>query len=207
MRKFLLAFATLPLMAQQTQPVSTPQPNCILQFPFTAVAISPVLDNRAIGCLSFVLTVDVPTTVSVLSLKVETAQDNGSANCGTCTWSTLTPSTGSNPNTLLTGWNATFGTAVTIYHDFFRLNLTALTGTGIVTAKFYGSINGGGPGGGGGGGGTGCVGTSATPCIVAGPDSPGNLPTQAPVLIAGQDASASNVTTILTGPPPPDPEP
>jgi hypothetical protein len=159
----------MPLKAQQSQPVSTPQPNCILQAPFTATTVSQVLDNRAVGCLNFILTVDVPSTVSALSLVVQTAQDNGSASCGTCTWTTLTPATGSNPNTLITGWNATFTTALTTYYDFFRINLTAMTGSGLIYAKLYGSINGGGPGGSGGGsGGGGCPGTTVTPCVVVG---------------------------------------
>jgi hypothetical protein len=177
-------------LAQQTQPVSTPQPNCILQAPFTAVAISQVLDNRTVGCLNFIVTVDVPSTVTALALRVETAQDNGSANCGTCTWTTLPPATGSNPNGLIAGWNATFTTPLTVYYDFFRINLTAMTGSGLIYAKLYGSINGGGPGGGGGGGGGGgCPGTTATPCVVVGPDAPGTVPSHNPVLVAGQDSN------------------
>ena len=39
------------------------------------------------------------------------------------------------PNTLVTGWNATFSTALTTFYPFVRLNLTAMTGTGIITAK------------------------------------------------------------------------
>jgi hypothetical protein len=183
-------------LAQQSQPVSTPQPNCILQAPFTAVAISQVLDNRTVGCLNFILTVDVPSTVTALSLQVETAQDNGSASCVTCSWTILAPATGANPNTLITGWNATFTTAVTVYHDFLRINLTAMTGTGLIYAKLYGSINGGGSGGGGGGGG-GCPGTFATPCVVVGPDAPFTQPTQNPVLVAGSDiVQGSGVETL-----------
>lgn len=173
--------------AQQTQPVSTPQPNLILQMPFTAVATSPVIDNRQIGALTYVLTVSVPTTVGAVSLQFETAQDNGSANCSTCTWTAATPATGSNPNTLLTGWNATFTTALTTYYDFVRLNLTIKTGAGIVSAKLYSSIAGGGPGGGGGGGGSGCVGTTGTPCRVAGPTPDGSAVAFPGVLIAGTD--------------------
>ena len=50
--------------------------------------------------------------------------------------------------------------------------------------------------GGGGGGGSGCVGTSATPCIVAGPDATGAPPTQSPVFVAGWDLT--NVHPLRT---------
>lgn len=207
--KFLLALLALPLLAQQTQPVSTPQPNLILQFPFTAVGVSPVIDNRQIGALTFTLTVSVPTTVSALSLVVQTAQDNGSANCSTCSWSTATAATGSNPNTLTTGWNATFSTALTTFYPYVRLNLTAMTGTGLIVAKLYSSITSS-ANGGGGGGGSGCVGTDATPCIVTptgiavGPltDALGNSPEQQQVQnSAGNNFSATflNYPYIFNG--------
>lgn len=176
--------------AQQSQPVSTPQPNCILQFTFVAAGNSQVLDNRQVGCLNFTITASVPTTVTALSLLVQTAQDNGSASCSTCTWTTFTAATGANPIiTFATGGgNATFTTtAGTTYHDFLRVQLTSVApaslGTNHIFGKLYSSIAGG--GGGGGGGGSGCAGTDATPCIVAGPDAPGTTPTQNPVLVAG----------------------
>src|SRR5579872_4545116 len=93
---------------QNTQPLSTPNAQCAIPFQFTAAGNSRVLDNRGAACLSFTLTASVPSTVSALSLVVQTAQDNGSANCSTCSWVTYTAATGSNPLTSTTGGNATF---------------------------------------------------------------------------------------------------
>jgi hypothetical protein len=175
--------------AQSSQPVSTPQPTCILTAQFTAIGVSRVLDNRAVGCLNFTLTVDVPITVSALSLQVQVSQGDGSLNCATCTWAVLAPATGANPNTLITGWNATFTTALPIYYNWFQIALTAETGTisaqDPISAKLYGTINGGGSGGG--SGGSGCAGTSAAPCVVDGPDAVGANATKPPVQVAGNN--------------------
>ena len=92
-----LILFVLPLRAQQSSPVSTPQPNCILQFTFAAAGNSQVLDNRQVGCLNFTVTASIPSTVSVVSLLVQTAHDNGSKSCSTCSWTTFTPATGANP--------------------------------------------------------------------------------------------------------------
>ena len=189
-----LIFLSTPAIAQQTGPVSTPQPNCSLQFTFVAAGNSQVLDNRQVGCLNFTVTASVPTTVSALSLLVQTARDNGSASCSTCSWTTFTPATGANPIITPAGGNATFVTAVTTYPDFLRVQLTSVTpaglGTNHIYGKLYSSIAGGG-GGGGGGGGSGCVGTDATPCIVAGPDAGGTTPTQNPIQIGGVDSGGT----------------
>jgi hypothetical protein len=188
-----LILLTLPLYAQQSGPVSTPQPNCLLQFQLpqsgqtVAPFNSPNFDNRFVGCSSFFLSVQVPTTISALSLVVQTAPDNGSGAPGT--WSTFTAATGSNPNTLTTGWTATFSTGTSAYFAWLRVQLTSKTGTGQVTGKLFSSIAGGGSGSGGGG----CVGTSATPCVVDGPTAVGSAPTTPPVLVAGMDASLIRV--------------
>lgn len=154
--------------AQQTTPVATPQPNCLLNISLqTAGQNSPVLDNRQVGCLNFTVAVAVPTTVSALQLVVQTAQDNGSASCSTCTWATFTPATGSNPNTDTAGWNATFTTATSVYYGYLRVQLVSITGTGSITGKLF-SFLAGATGGGGGGGGTGTVTQVNTACGISG---------------------------------------
>jgi hypothetical protein len=197
-----LMYFALPCRAQQTGPVSTPQPNCVVQFTFVAAGNSQVLDNRQVGCLNFTVTASVPSTVSALSLLVQTAQDNGSASCSTCSWTTFTAATGSNPITTTAGGNATFVTAVTVYPDFLRVQLTSITpaslGGNHVYGKLYSSIAGGG-GGGGGGGGSGCAGTVMTPCLVAGPDSVGSVPVNNPVLIGGENASTLQLIPLALG--------
>jgi hypothetical protein len=197
-RGLSLILLTLPLLAQQSGPVSTPQPNCLLQFQLplfgqtVAPFNSPNFDNRFVGCSSFTVTVQVPTTISALSLVVQTAPDNGSGAPGS--WSTFTAATGSNPNTLTTGWTATFTTGTSAYFAWLRVQLTSRTGTGQVTGKLFSSIAGGGGSGSGSGG---CAGTSATPCVVDGPTAAGSPPTTPPVLTAGQDGAPGNIRTIL----------
>jgi hypothetical protein len=175
--------------AQNTQPLSTPNAQCAIAFQFPSGAgNSRVLDNRGAACLSFTLTVSVPSTVSALSLVVQTAQDNGSANCSTCSWATYTAATGSNPLTSITGGNATFVTAAgASYFEYLRVQLTSVTGTGAISGQLQGfmtagpinvTVTGGG----------GCAGTAGTPCIVAGPDATGVIPTKNPVLVAGFDS-------------------
>jgi hypothetical protein len=205
MKTLLLALLLLPLAySQQTQPVSTPQPNCVLLFTFQSAGNSQVFDNRQVGCMNFTATASVPTVVSALSLLIQTAQDNGSLNCSTCTWGTFAAATGANPIVTFAagGGNATFTTAVgTAYPDFLRVQLTSVTpgslGTNRIFGKLFSSIAGGGSGGGGGGG-SGCPGTIGTPCVVVGPTAAGSLPTTSPVLVAGQDFTTGNIQTLFT---------
>ncbi len=188
----------VPLYAQQSGPVATPQPNCLLQFQLpqsgqtVAPFNSPAFDNRFVGCSSFSVSVQVPTTISALSLVVQTAADNGSTQCSTCTWATFTAATGSNPNTLTTGWTATFTTGTSAYFAWLRVQLTSKTGTGQVTGKLFSSI----AGGGGSGSGGGCPGTVGTPCVVVGPTAAGSPVATSPVLVAGSDGT--NVQPLNT---------
>lgn len=86
------------------------------------------------------------------------------------------------------------GSATNGYYPWLRV--TMATGTGSVRATLNGwrenadTINSGG------GSSSGCVGTSATPCIVAGPDAVGAASTQPPVQIAGNDGT--NVRAVKT---------
>lgn len=175
---------------QQSQPVSTPQPTCILQFalPVTGQTVAPfnsaAFDNRAAGCTSFALTVEVPTSVSALSLVVQTAPDNGSGIAGT--WSTFSAATGSNPNTLTSGWTATFSTGTSAYFGWLRVQLTSRTGTGQVTGKLYSSIAVGGA----------ASGSCPNPCPVVGTAAAGTPPSGNPVQVAGYDGS--NVQVLKT---------
>ena len=163
----VLLFACIAT-AQQTTPVATPQPNCLLNISLqTAGQNSPVLDNRQVGCLNFTVAVAVPTTVSALQLVVQTAQDNGSASCSTCTWATFTAATGSNPNTSTAGWTSTFTTATSVYYGYLRVQLVSITGTGSITGKLF-SFLAGATGGGGGGGGSGTLTQVNTACGLSG---------------------------------------
>jgi hypothetical protein len=182
--------------AQQTQPVSTSQANCILLYPATGTSgTSQVLDNRAVGCVNFQVTLSVPTTISAITWTVQWAQDNGSASCATCTWTTYTAATGANPITSTAGGNATFTTpAGTAYYDFLRMVYTA-TGTGLLSAKLTGTLSA--TGGGGGGGGSGCAGTLATPCVVVGTKTNNNAApgaTNVGALVALANAAAPTNT-------------
>ncbi len=186
---FLWLISALPLCAQQSGPVGTPQPNCLLTFQLpqsgqtVAPFNSPAFDNRFVGCTDFSVTVEVPTTISALSLVVQTAPDNGSGVPGT--WSTFTAATGSNPNTLTTGWTATFSTGTSAYFAWLRVQLTSKTGTGQVVGKLRSSIAGPGSGSGSGGG---CPGTVGTPCVVVGPIAQGaDVSTTHPVVVQGID--------------------
>ena len=173
--------------AQQTQPVSTSQANCILLYPATGTSgTSQVLDNRAVGCVNFQVTLSVPTTISAVSWTVQWAQDNGSASCATCTWTTYTAATGANPIVTAAGGNATFTTpAGTTFYDFLRMTFTA-TGTGLLYGKLTGTLSS--TGGGGGGGGGGCPGTTATPCVV--------VPVQSTTALSGQQAVLSTAANL-----------
>jgi hypothetical protein len=182
--------------AQQTQPVSTSQANCILLYPATGTSgTSQVLDNRAVGCVNFQVTLSVPTTISAVSWTVQWAQDNGSASCATCTWTTYTAATGANPITSTAGGNATFTTpAGTAYYDFLRMVYTA-TGTGLLSGKLTGTLSA--TGGGGGGGGGGCPGTTGTPCVVVGNNTNNNAApgaTNVGALVALANAAAPTDT-------------
>lgn len=211
MKKLILILIFIsPLFAQQKQPVASLQEDCGAIFQFTVASSgaqaagnttsgSPgttvVIDNSTAGCLDWTVSYTVTSGVSALSLVFQTAPSVAGV---PGTWGNYpgTLSSGINPNTA-----ATTGGAVTIAtgveYNFLRMNLTNLTGTGVVSGKLQGWKRRP-PSSGGGSGGSGCVGTSVTPCVVDGPTAAGSAPTFPPVLIAGQDGAPGLIRVILT---------
>ncbi len=199
----LTLILSLPLIAQQKQPVSSMQEDCSVIFSLTvassgtAAAVNspgttPVIDNRQAGCIDWIVTYATTTTVTGISLLFQTATDVGGV---PTTWSSYpgTLNSGSNPNTVVTSGGAVTD-ATGAKYPFLRMNLTSLTGTGTVSGKLYGwkrrptvvSVTSGG----------GCPGSIATPCVVVGPTAVGSPPATSPVLTAGQDGT--NIRTIKT---------
>jgi len=102
-------------------------------------------------------------------------------------FSACTPTTGTNPST-----TPNFGYITFIgYKPWIKLNLKAIS-SGNMTALTTGFA----PADPEGGGSGGCAGTSTTPCIVAGPNTPGTASTKNPVQVAGNDGT--NVRAIAT---------
>lgn len=208
MKKLILILISIPLWAQQKQPVSSLQEDCGATFAFTAqssgaqaagntttgsTGTTPVIDNRQAGCLDWVVAYSTTTTVTGISLTFQTATDVAGV---PGTWSNYpgTLTSGINPNTAVTP-----GGAVTVAtgpkYPFLRMNLTSLTGTGTVSGKLYGwkqkpsnvtIVSGGG-----------CPGTVGTPCVVVGPAASGTAKAGAPV----QTGAVFNTTqpTVTTG--------
>ena len=100
--------------------------------------------------------------------------------------------TGNNPSTTPNYGYITF----VGYTPWLRLNLTAIS-SGNMTAVAVGFTAADPESGGSGGG---CVGTIATPCIVAGPNASGTASTKSPVQIAGNDGTnVRNISTDTSG--------
>lgn len=127
---------------------------------------------------------------SGLNVSLQGAPDAGGAAGTFALWTgSGTIIEGSNPATGLI--SATFlagpGTGTNgVYYPWVNILINMVTGSGTVNVRVLGYA-----------GSTadtaassgGCVGTSMTPCIVAGPDAPGVVPTQDPVLTAGNDSA------------------
>lgn len=179
----------LPLAAAAQQFVTT-QPDCIINFTFTATGqTSPTapnngLDNRNLACDTWNVTY-ASSGFSGVSVILQGAANNagvpGSYGTGFSVQQSIV--TGSNPMTNTTGgflW-------VVGYSPWVRIAAGTLTGSGVINGAAYGwRIPSSGNSGGGSGG---CVGTASTPCIVAGPDAAGAAPTKNPVQIAGSDGT------------------
>jgi hypothetical protein len=210
MKLSLLAlFLGTALFGQQKQPVSSLQEDCGYTFSFNTASsgaqaagtfvagstgTTPIIDNRQVGCLDWIVTYAPNTAVASVSLAFQVATDVLGV---PTTWSNYpgTLNSGINPNTAITAGGAVTDATGPKY-PFLRMNMTTLTGAGaVISGRLYGwkrrptyvSIASGG----------GCVGTSATPCVVDGPTARGSAATKPPVMVAGID-DASHVETLAT---------
>lgn len=195
-----LAGSASELMGQS---IVTQAPDCYRTFTFTAVANGATLANYGTGspdggnaCTVWQLSYAVASTgtVTSLSLLVQSAPP-GTTEPVAGTWVTYagTVVTGVNPNVNIVGRQTTLSNGVAAV-PFIRVALTALSATG--TTVVFGVLQGWSEGNSAGATSSTCAGTSAAPCIVAGPDASGVTPTQSPVLTAGIDGT--NVRTIKT---------
>jgi hypothetical protein len=208
LKLFLVAVFPVLLFSQQKQPVSSMQEDCGVSFNFTAASsgaqaagtfaagstgTTPIIDNRQVGCIDWIVTYAPNTAAATLSLAFQTATDVAGV---PTTWSNYpgTLNSGSNPNTVVTSGGAVTDATGPKY-PFLRMNMTVLTGAGAtISGRLYGwkrrptvvSVTSGG----------GCPGSIATPCVVVGPTAVGSPPATSPVLTAGQDGT--NIRTIKT---------
>lgn len=208
-------FAQVALLAQQTQPLATQQPDCRVFFYMTAASsgvsapntpvngangVSGVIDNRQVACDGWVLAYS-NFGFSALSLRLQSAP-NGSSALPTDpgvpgTWATFggTIVQGSNPSTVTTQTEIQAGKNGDGYFPFLRVNVTSATGSGIIIGELHGfktNINAGG------GAAGACVGTTAAPCRVAGPTASGQGVAFPPVLIGGATASGGGQIQQIT---------
>ena len=144
MRRLLPFFILPALFGQPTQPV-TVQPNCSIPINFNSTNTLQ-WDNRFTGCVNWILTY-ASRGFSALSIVVQSAPDAG----GTPgTWVTFagTIKSGINPNTNTAERATFFGTAdPTDFQPWVRVNLSTVTGTGMVTGTLLGFNTTTGPGG------------------------------------------------------------
>jgi hypothetical protein len=160
---WLLVAAYVNVQGMNAQGNVQVQPDCIVNFQFTAVGTQQFGNLALTGCQVWYLTYS-STGFSALSLAVQDAPDNGGVPGSWVNWAGTVVS-GSNPNTATTS----AATALTGFYPWVRVNLTSATGTGRVSGTLYGwKSAAGGSGGGGGGGSTTvtnlpvCQSTSAT---------------------------------------------
>ena len=181
-------------------------PDCVIFFSWTQASgatplVSPGLANYGPGspngpaaCTTWILAYATFGTVTGVSLRVESAPAATINTPGTFVAYAGTVTTGVNPNTSTAGAQTTLDNNL-VAIPWIRVALNTFTGSG--TRGVFGMLEGWNKGNGSGGSsGGGCVGTIATPCIVAGPDASGAVATQSPVLIAGFDTV--DVRTIAT---------
>jgi len=178
-------FATVSLRCQPTQNVRI-QPDCIMPFYLTAVGTVQLPDNSGTACGSWTLEYTA-NGFTGLSLRLDSAPDVSNAHGTFVSWAgTLQPTSGTNPQTSLTGSGSTPILALG-YFRWVQVNLVSKTGTGYVTGTLLGYKVGGSGGGGSGGGG--CP-TAGTPCVIGAEGSSGIITDTAcdlngPVTISG----------------------
>lgn len=175
---------------------STPPPDCVINFNFTATGVTPSFNNTVIACQTWTVDYQASSTGTISSLSLVFQSANGTLTAGTFGTYAGTKNTGANPATNTTGEVSTFSNATQII-SWVRMSLTlSATGTTNVNGVLYGYKTGY-SGSGGGGGGGGCT----APCVVIGPVAPGSAPTQDPVLVGSQDFSGNteNIRSDVNG--------
>jgi len=129
---FIFALTSISALAQTK---STPYPDCLVAFTFTAVGTQVVPQSQnPIACNNWNFAYYNNAGFSALSIVVQTAPDNNGV---PGSWSTFTAATGLNPNTATTSAAATF----TGTFPWVRVNLSSKTGTGKVQGFLYGWKN------------------------------------------------------------------
>lgn len=200
MRKYVSLFVLLALAffsgkVQAQTPAPTP-PDCVVYLNnLTTTAQVPSVngfDNRFIGCTSWTLQY---TATGFVGLTITFQSSPGSSTPTGFVTFAGTVVTGSAVMTSTTGQISTYsnGTVVT---PFVRV-LFQPGGAGTLDGVLYGYKTG--YTGGSSSGGSGCAGTIATPCIVAGPAASGAALSGAPVRIGISDGTnAQNVVSAST---------
>jgi hypothetical protein len=193
----LLAGCIAPAFAQTTL-----NPDCAIRtYTFTATGTSADIDNTNADCLTWVMDYSA-VGFSAISMQLEAAPagtinaGTGVATAGTYVIWGGTITNGVNPVIISPGAGSTRFTDTSAastqgyFAAFIHVNVTSVTGTGVIKVAVYGFRGTADPNTtGGGGSGGGCVGTPSNPCIVAGPDAPGAASTKNPVQTAGNDGT------------------
>lgn len=179
------AFAQAPQQAPDCGPWYLPATSTDAT---STVALGGSGDNRAIGCDTWTVMYQ-STGFTGVSLTFQSAP--GVTAIGTWVSFAGTTDTGANPMVSTSGGTSTYSNPTNVAIAFVRLNAD-VTGTGTLSAVFYGYRTGS-SGGGGGGGGSGCT----NPCIVIGPEAPGAAATEDPVQVSGVDMGG-DIRRLLT---------
>ena len=157
--------------------------------PWTDTNATQVFYNGAnTQCAYWILTYQV-TGFSAVSIEVDSALGTSSGP-GAFGLFSGTVVSGSNPSTSVSCATVTNCTIVLSgVVGWYRVSFTSHTGSGTIQGtlqgwKTYQALGGNNPP-----TGSGCVGTAASPCVVAGPDAQGAVPTKNPIQIAGNDGA------------------
>ncbi len=193
---FTLAFALS--LAAQTPTAVLDKPDCTISG--TTLAASATVpstsgfSNSGTACQYWAITWFVPSAASA-SLTFQGAPDNAGTPGSWGNYQTVSGGsvvTGANPSTTSTN------TLINIagFAPWVRVLNSGSVPITFVAFGYKGNA-GTTSGGGGGGGGSGCVGTSGTPCIVAGPAAVGASPSGAPVYVSGLDGAGNIISPIF----------
>jgi hypothetical protein len=184
----LFCFAQpIPVNAQPSGTLTTIVPPCTLNFALDRTGPSAQFANSVPSCDKWTLTV-YNVGFSGFTLTFQSAPAATFSTPGSFSTYGGTTATGSNPLTATGIATFTNGTVAT---PWLRVNLTGLSGSGIIYGVLQGTqslID----SSGGGGGGGGCT----SPCPVEGTAAAGAPPVGPPVLIGGSDGT--DVRTIKT---------